>query len=194
MDLSQLARPGRKAASTSVERPFKIAQSGRAGIQRREHVDEHDLPVEPGEMVAEEGLHDVRFVGLVAPLHHRAERVPRARMIRGDVERREGQGGRAFEIAGHQEPAGRQRGERMFVCPRLLQIRGEGLGNPARRLLVLRTGRVRAGELGMPRLGEARPGATAATRRAPRPTTPRRISAAEPGRAAIRRGNRRYRD
>ena len=42
----------------------------------------------------------------------------------------------------------------MVVRPRLLQVRGEGLGNPARRLLVLRTGRVRAGEFGVPRLGE----------------------------------------
>ena len=58
-------------------------------------------------MVAEEGLHDMRFVSLVAPLHHCPERVPRARMILGDVERGEGQSGRAFEIAGHQEPAGR---------------------------------------------------------------------------------------
>ena len=50
---------------------------GRPGIQRRQHVDQHDLPVEPGEMIAEERLHDMRLVGLVAPLHHGGERAAR---------------------------------------------------------------------------------------------------------------------
>ncbi len=47
-------RRGRRPAPRS-ERVLQIAQGGGAGIQRRQGVDQHDLAVEPGEMVAEEG-------------------------------------------------------------------------------------------------------------------------------------------
>ena len=74
------------------ERRLKIAERRRPGIQRREHVDQHDLPVEPREVIAEERLHHMRLIRLVAPLHHGGERrllpVP---VIGGNVERREGQ-------------------------------------------------------------------------------------------------------
>ena len=76
------ARPaGPEGGKHIREGPFKIAQSGRAGIQRCEYIDEHDLPIEPGEMVAEEELHYVRFEGLVPPLHHGCERVASTRMM-----------------------------------------------------------------------------------------------------------------
>ena len=45
----------------------------------------------------------------------------------------------------------------MFVVREPLQVRGERLGKPTRLLLVLRTGRIYAGELGMPRLRQAGP-------------------------------------
>ena len=65
---------GAKRAHHLGQRVFEIAHRRRAGIQRAERVDQHDLPVEPAEMVAEERLHDMRLIGLVAPLHHRRER------------------------------------------------------------------------------------------------------------------------
>ena len=43
------------------QRGFEIAHRGRAGVQRRQHVDQHDLPIEPREMIAEERLHHMRL-------------------------------------------------------------------------------------------------------------------------------------
>ena len=107
------ARPaGAEGGEHVGERRFEVAQRRRPGIQRGQHVDQDDLPVEPGEMVAEERLHDMRLVGLVAPLHHGGERTPdRTCGPRRYVERREGQRGRALQVAGHEEAAGRQHGQ-----------------------------------------------------------------------------------
>ena len=97
------------------QRVFEVAQRGRAGIERRQRVDEHDLPVEPGEMVAKERPHHMRLIGLVAPLHHRRQRARSDRLVLAERQRREGQGRRSFEIAGHQKAAGRQGRERVDV-------------------------------------------------------------------------------
>ena len=56
------------------QRVLQVLYGGGPGIERGERIDQHDLPVEPGEMAIEEGLHDGGDIGLVAPLHQRAER------------------------------------------------------------------------------------------------------------------------
>ncbi len=106
---------GAEGVHHAVERGLEIAQRRRAGIQRAEQVDQHDLPVETGEMVAEERPHDMGLIGLVAPLHHRRQRARRDLDAFLERQRREGQRRRAFEIAGHQEAAGRQGGERVVA-------------------------------------------------------------------------------
>ena len=52
---------------------FQILYGLRAAIDRLKGVDQYDLPIEPGKMLAEERLYDNGFVGLVTPLHHRPE-------------------------------------------------------------------------------------------------------------------------
>ena len=85
---------GAKGLQHFGQRVFEIAHRRRAGIQRRQRVDEHDLPVEPREMIAKEGTHDMRLIGLVAPLHHRGERGMRRvpRLPRPAAARRSGPG------------------------------------------------------------------------------------------------------
>ena len=63
--------PGAEAFEDLGHGALEVGDSFRPAVQRGQHVDQHDLPVEPGEMIAEERPHDMRFVGLVAPLHHR---------------------------------------------------------------------------------------------------------------------------
>ena len=38
-------------------------------VDRAKRVDQHDLPVDAREMIAEEGLHNPVAIGVVAPLH-----------------------------------------------------------------------------------------------------------------------------
>ena len=108
------ARPARKAREHLGQRVLEVRERRRARIQRGQRVDQHDLAVEPGEMVAEERLDDVGLVGLVAALHHRRHRA-RDDHVAFDRNRREGQRRRALEVAGHQEAAGRQGRERVDV-------------------------------------------------------------------------------
>ncbi len=91
------------------ERGFEIGHRIRAGIERGQHVDQHDLAVEPGEMIAEERPHHARDIGVVAARHHGVQRARLRLRVGRDVERSEGQHGRAFEIARHQEAPRRQR-------------------------------------------------------------------------------------
>ena len=78
--MRKLPRPGRKAARISVSGAFEIGHGAGAGIQRLHGIDQHDLAVEPGDVFAEERLHDMRLVGLVAPLHHGVQRAGRGRL------------------------------------------------------------------------------------------------------------------
>ena len=86
------------------QRRLEIGDRGRAGIERAQRIDQHDLPVEPREVVAEEGADDDVLVGLVAPLQHGVE-AGRAHWPCRRRQRREGQRGRALEIARQQEAA-----------------------------------------------------------------------------------------
>ena len=161
---------GAKGAQHVGERVLEVAQRRRPGIQRRQRVDQHDLPVEPGEMIAEERAHHMRLVGLVAPLHHRRDRARGDRVAFAERNRREGQRRRALEIARHQEPAGRQGRQRIDVVARLAQIGGEAFGDVARRILVGLGVRVEARERGAPVGRQRRAGRRLArAQRLPRP-------------------------
>ena len=70
----RLFRSGPEAFEDLGHGALEIGDRGLATVQRREHVDEHDLPVEPREMIAEEGPHHVRLIRFIAPFHHREER------------------------------------------------------------------------------------------------------------------------
>ena len=63
--------------------------------------------------------------------------LPLGALIGGDVKRREGQRRRAFEIARHQEAAGRQHRKRVLVGACGAQIVAKGPAKPPRDLLVL---------------------------------------------------------
>ena len=86
---------------------LEIGDRGAAAVQRGQQIDQHDLPVESGEMIAEERPHHMRFVRLVAPFHHREERALRKSLFSLRIERREGEGWRSFKVARHQEAAWR---------------------------------------------------------------------------------------
>ena len=102
--LSQPVRPSRKAARISASASSSVGHRRRAGVERLQRIDQHDLAVEAGEVLAEERAHHRGLIGLVAPGHHRGERAVRDRAF-AEIERREGQRRRAVEVAGHQEAA-----------------------------------------------------------------------------------------
>ena len=161
-------RPARNARSTSASAFSRSRERGGAGVQRGQRVDQHDLPVEPGEMIAEERPHDMRLIGLVAPLHHRRERAGCDRVAFAERNRREGQRRRALEVARHKEAAGRQGRERVDVVARLPQIGGEQLGDVARRVFVGLGVRVEAAEGRAPIGRERRAGRASRSRPASR--------------------------
>ena len=55
----QAVRAGPEAFEDLGHGALEIGDRGLAAVQGREHVDQHDLPVEPREMIAEEGPHHV---------------------------------------------------------------------------------------------------------------------------------------
>ena len=109
---------GAESAHDVGERVLEIGERGGTGVERRKGVDQHDLPVEPGEMVAKERPHHMRLIGLVAARHHRRERAGGDRRLVGEGDRSERQSRRALEVARHEEPAGRQGRERVDVVAR----------------------------------------------------------------------------
>ena len=117
----QAGEPGiatdREGRERLAERRLEIGKRCRAGIERRQRVDEHDLPVEPGEMLAEERHHHDPLIGLEALRHQPGERA-RHRLDTGrKIERCEGQRRRAVEIARHQEAPGRRHRDGLGVGP-----------------------------------------------------------------------------
>ena len=70
----ETAAAGAEAGEDFGHRAFEVGHRAGPGIQRLHGVDQHDLPVEPGDVLAEERLDHMRLVGLVAPLHHRLQR------------------------------------------------------------------------------------------------------------------------
>ena len=74
----QRARPGSLAHPEAFqhgrERALEIAHGIGPGIEGGERIDQHDLPVEAGEMALEERPHHHVLVGLEPPPHHGGER------------------------------------------------------------------------------------------------------------------------
>ena len=74
--------PGRKQREDRLHGALQIGAARAApALTRRERIDQHDLPVEAGEVIAEERLHDVRLVALEAARQHGAERAARVAPI-----------------------------------------------------------------------------------------------------------------
>ena len=166
----QAVRSGPEAVEDLGHGAFEVGDRRLAAVQRGEHVDQHDLPVEPREMIAEEGPHYVGLIGLVAPLHHGEERAARKTLLALRVERREGERGRAFKIARHEEASWRQRRQRVSVGAGVAQIGFEQIGKSLRQHLVGRCRRIDLGEGRVPILRRRLPACRAALlERGPRP-------------------------
>ncbi len=140
-------------AQDGVERLLQIDDRVAAFVERAEHVDEHDLPVEAAEVIAEERAHDVRLIALEAARHHRGEGVTTIALLGVEGERAERQERRAFEVARQQEAAGARRVQHVVVGARRFQIGGKQVGAAQRRLLALGCGRIGRGQKFEPCLG-----------------------------------------
>ena len=116
---------------------FEIVQCFRPGVEGRERIDQHDLPIEPGDVIAKKRPHHDVLVGLVAPLHHRPQRAVGRGAVGGDVKRRKGQRRRARHVARHQETSGRQEAHGETVVAAGAQIVREQFCGRERRLFVL---------------------------------------------------------
>ena len=133
----QRAAADPEAIENSGKRGFEIVQRFRSGVERRERIDQHDLAIQPREMIAEERAHHHVLVGLVAPHHHRPQRSLGRRAVDRHIERREGQRRRTRKIARHQEAAGRQQAHGEAFVAAGAQIIGEQPRGRQRRLFVL---------------------------------------------------------
>ena len=186
-------RPTSKAVVDRAQRGLQVVQRVRPGIERGQRIDQHDLPVEPRKMIAEERPHQRGHVGVVAPLHHRPERAGRRFAVERHLERRKSQRRRAGDAARQQETPGRQQAHGVAFVAAGFQVGGEqfcrGQRLPARRPSRPPTG--------SPDARAIRRQGAAAARRATAPGSPPTIARsscrAAAGRAATRRDSRRCR-
>ena len=146
-------RAGTETIQDRPQRPLKVGNRGISRIHRAEHIDQHDLPVQLGKMIAEERLHHMRLIGLEAPLHHGAQRTARHVSTRRQIERHEGNGGGTLQLARHEHPPRRDRRQQIAVLPAPAEIGGEQFGAAHRGLLVLGRFRIEPAEKGMPVAG-----------------------------------------
>ena len=65
--------PRPEALEDRLHAGLQVGQRAGAGVDGGQRVDQHDLPVEAGEVVAEERLHHVRLVALEAARQHGAQ-------------------------------------------------------------------------------------------------------------------------
>ncbi|MPL67378.1 hypothetical protein SDC9_13069 [bioreactor metagenome] len=119
---------GAEGGKDPRHRSPQILERRGPGMDRAEHVDQHHLPVDAGEMLAEEGLDHLVLVGLEAARHLAAKR---AAGIVARRHRREGERGGTRHLAGQQEAPGRTVGKARRA--RRVQMRGEGRGERPRR-------------------------------------------------------------
>ncbi len=105
-------------------------------------------------MIAEERPHHDVLVGLIAPPHHRPQRVIGRAAVDGHVERRKGQRRRIGEVARHQESAGRQQAHRETFVAAGAQIIGEQPCFGERSLFVFLGLRLQCREIRVPGRGE----------------------------------------
>jgi hypothetical protein len=130
------AAAGRKQARMLGQRTLQVRHRGRAGVQRLHGIDQHDLPVEAGDVLAEERLYDMRLVGLVAALHHGAQRARlRAALRQGGSGAKVSAGEPSRSPGIRNRPGGSVESARLS-CLHGPQVGGEALGKPARRHLV----------------------------------------------------------
>ena len=129
---------GTKAAQHAFHGVLQVEQRGRPRVDLRQRIDQHDLPVEAGEVVAKERLHDVRFVAVEAGRagRHGGERAAGGARTAGWRERKEGQQRRAGEVARQQEASRSWRLKQRIGRARRLQIAREELGADQRLLFV----------------------------------------------------------
>src|SRR5690242_2060627 len=73
--------PSLEAIEYLLKRMFKIKECIWTGVDRGQGVDQHDLPIEPGKMIAEERTNDHCPVRFVSSLHHRPKRADRRRSL-----------------------------------------------------------------------------------------------------------------
>ena len=106
---------GKKRVSSHPERRehviecrLEIGDRARSSVQGRQQIDEHDLPIEPREMLPEKGQRHMGLVGFEARFHQRRERIARHGRF-AKIERCESERGRSFEIAWHEETTWRQK-------------------------------------------------------------------------------------
>ncbi len=143
-----------EAIENARQRGFEIVQRFRPGIEGCERIDQHDLAVEAGKMVAEERTHHDILVGLVTPAHHRPQRAVGRAAVGRDIERRKGQRRRACEIARHQEAPGRQQAHCKTFVAAGAQIIGEQFRRGECRLFVLAALCIKRLQMLVPRRGE----------------------------------------
>ena len=74
------------------QRSFEIRERGGPSVESRQGIDEHDLSVEPGKMIAKERTNHDRLIGLEPSLHHGPQRAPFGGTGAGERQRRERKG------------------------------------------------------------------------------------------------------
>src|SRR6516225_2452328 len=107
-------------------------------------------------MIAEERANYDRPVRFVSPSHHRPKRAGWWRSFGRQFEGCKGQRRCICEIAWHQKAARGQQTYCMVVVTACVQIFGEQSGGGECLLLVLRTIRIKCGEMRMPSFGDVR--------------------------------------
>src|SRR5690606_27227618 len=74
-EAAQEMTPARPETAEDLRQcPLQVGNGGGAGVECLHGVDKHDLAVETGDVLAEEGLYHMRLVRLKASFHHRMER------------------------------------------------------------------------------------------------------------------------
>ena len=152
---SHVCAPGLKHASTASSVRWRSRDGFGARIDRRKRIHEHDLPVETGEVIAEERLDHVGLVALETPREHGAERTARVARRRRR-QREKGQQRRSCGVARQQEASGTGSRKRRIVARGFLQIAGEQPRAVERDLLVGGSVGIERGNKFEPRLGSVR--------------------------------------
>ena len=158
-------------------RALQVGQRAGSRVDGGQRVDQHDLPVEAGEVIAEERLDDVGLVALEAARQHGAEAAAPIAGRRPRRQREEREQGRAGEIARQQEAARSRRRQLGVGRARGLQVAREEIGARERGLLVGRRIGVERGQVlpASPRAAAARCGARASATARRRPVGERLV-------------------
>ena len=148
--------PRPEASEDRLHAALQVGERAGPRVDGGERIDEHDLPVEAGEVVAEERLHDVRLVALEAARQHGTQCAARVGGRRPRRQREKGEQGRAGEVARQQEAARSRRGELGVRRAGGLQVAREERGAGERNLLVGGGIDIERGEEREPVLGGSR--------------------------------------